>query len=190
LKFYRSSSDGIRNVQLHVLMMERQKENKRIYTHQQEKHKKKQMQPLTSCFPIALTLKLALFPKERAEAEVRLINATESRSAHQKTDQTQLFRHALSLSFSLSPPSRLRYKNEAKCKTNGRINKNPPERPRHPTFPNKSDKIVPSCHFFYCRPSLAACALLPQSKEFCFSNNVKETKIKEQTCQAGGVSDE
>lgn len=103
LKFYRSSSNGIGNVQLHVLMMERQKENKRIYTHQQEKNKKKQMQPLTSSFPIALTLKLALFPKERAEAEVRLINATESRSAHQKTDQTQLFRHALSLSLSLPP---------------------------------------------------------------------------------------
>jgi hypothetical protein len=165
-------------------MMERQKEDKRIYTHQQEKNKKKQMQPLTSSFPIALTLKLALFPKERAEAEVRLINATESRSAHQKTDQTQLFRHALSLSLSLSP-SRLRYKNEAKCKTNGRINKNPPERPRHPTFPNKSDKIVPSCHFFYYRPSLAACALLPQSKEFCFSNDVKENK-KERTNVSSG----
>jgi hypothetical protein len=101
---YRSSSNGIGNVQLRVLMMERQKENKRIYTHQQEKHKKKtQMQPLTSSFPIALTLKLALFPKERAEAEVRLIKATESRSAHQKTDQTQLFHRALPLSFFLSP---------------------------------------------------------------------------------------
>ena len=98
-----------------------------------------------------------------------------------KTDQTQPFHLAHFLL-----PSQLQEIKLEPCdqKKVGKKNHHS-KRPRHPTFPNKSDKIVPSCHFFYYRPSLAACALLPQSKEFCFSNDVKENK-KEKTNVSSG----
>lgn len=180
---YRSSSNGIGNVQLHVLMMERQKENKRIYTHQQEKQKKTNATShiLLSHCAHSQTRSLPK-GKSRSGSPSNKSNRVQISTPKDRSDPAV---PPCSSSFFLSLSIRLRYKNEAKCKTNWRINKNPPERPRHPTFPNKSDKIVPSCHFFYYRPSLAACALLPQSKEFCFSNDVKENK-KEKTNVSSG----
>jgi hypothetical protein len=62
------------------------------------------------------SISAALTPTERAEVEGSSTSkAAESRSAHQKTDQTQLFHLALPL----SRPIHLRYKIEANAKPNG-----------------------------------------------------------------------
>lgn len=92
-------------------MTRKQKERKNVST--LINRRQEQMPPhilFSHSLPAALT------PTERAEVEGSPTSkATESRSAHQKTDQTQLFHLALPL----SRPIHLTYKNEANAKPNG-----------------------------------------------------------------------